>query len=228
MANETPKIWSLYRITNKINNKVYIGQAADVSKRWYDHRKAVKLNNPTQTIHYALIKYGLDSFEFEVIASCKTQDDANCIETELVKQYDSFIKNGKGYNVTLGGMNAPKTEEWKRKVSEKLMGHEVTQETRDKVSKGNTGKVRTANFKQNVGDFFRGKGRTEAHRENLSESLKGNQNFLGHKHSEETKQKLSKIAEGRAPSDMAHQKSVEKTKGRTWKLIDGKRIWMDK
>jgi len=115
MTNEIPEqIWSLYRIINKINGKIYIGQAAEVSKRWYDHRRAVKLNKPTQIVHRAMIKYGLDNFEFEVIASCKTQEDANETETELVRQYDSFVKNGKGYNATFGGMNAPKTEEWKQ------------------------------------------------------------------------------------------------------------------
>lgn len=117
--HEQTQIWSLYRITNKNNGKNYIGQAADLSKRWSDHRRAVRLNKPTQAIHHAIIKYGIDNFEFEVIASCKTQDDANFIETELVSQYDSFIANDKGYNVTLGGMNAPKTEEWKKVISQK-------------------------------------------------------------------------------------------------------------
>ena len=56
----------------------------------------------------------MENFTFEVIASCKTQDDANYIETELVKQYDSYISTNKGYNVTLGGMNAPKSEEFKQ------------------------------------------------------------------------------------------------------------------
>lgn len=117
-AQETQKIWSLYKITNQINGKIYIGQAADVSKRWSDHRRAVKLNKPTQVVHYAMIKHGLDNFEFEVIACCKTQDDANDTETELVKQYNSFIKNGNGYNATLGGMNAPKSDEWKQSMKE--------------------------------------------------------------------------------------------------------------
>ena len=40
--------------------------------------------------------YGLENFEFEVVACCKTQDNANELETLLVMQYDSFIKNGKG------------------------------------------------------------------------------------------------------------------------------------
>lgn len=111
------KIWVLYIITNLINKKVYIGQTTNISKRWSDHRVAATLNKPTQAVHYALIKYGLDNFEFKIIASCKAQDDANFIETELVSQYDSFIKNGKGYNVTLGGRSAPKTEEWKEHMS---------------------------------------------------------------------------------------------------------------
>ena len=113
MAQEI-QMWSLYRITNKINGKNYIGQAYDISKRWSDHRSAVRLNKPTQIIHRALIKYGLDNFEFEVIAGCRTQDDANDAETLLVAQYESHVSTGKGYNATFGGMNAPKTEVFKQ------------------------------------------------------------------------------------------------------------------
>lgn len=72
MHKENTKIWSIYRITNKINNKNYIGQAISVSRRWSDHRRAVLLNKPTQIIHHAMIKYGLENFEFEIIACCKS------------------------------------------------------------------------------------------------------------------------------------------------------------
>lgn len=117
MTNEAHKIWSLYRLTNLINGKVYIGQATDISKRWSDHRRATELNKPTQIIHHAMIKHGLDNFSFEIIACCKTQDDANELETILVAQYNSFVSNGEGYNATLGGMNAPKSEEWRTYMS---------------------------------------------------------------------------------------------------------------
>ena len=200
MAQDTQKIWQLYRITNKVNGKIYIGQAQDYEHRWSDHRRAVKNNRPTQIVHHAMIKYGLDNFVFEVIAGCKTQDDANWAETELVKQYDSYAANGKGYNATLGGMNAPKTEEWKQKISQILMGHEVTKDTRDKVSKGNSGKIRSDEFKKDVGNFWRGRERSEEHRNNLSESLKGNlnavgnKNGLGYKHTEEAKRKIGEAS----------------------------------
>jgi group I intron endonuclease len=149
MTIETPTIWSLYRITNKINNKVYIGQAADVFKRWHDHRRAVKLNKPTQVIHHAMIKYGIDNFEFEVIACCKNQDDANYTETELVKQYNSFVKNG-GYNATLGGMNAPKTEEWKKKLSAHWADPEYKKRVGAVISQATLGLVRTEEAKQKM------------------------------------------------------------------------------
>lgn len=104
----------LYSITNLINGKVYIGQTVDLSKRWYDHRKVVQTNKPTQIVHRALIKYGLNNFKFEVIATCRNQDDANHIEIELIKQYNSYVENGQGYNATYGGFNAPKTEEFRQ------------------------------------------------------------------------------------------------------------------
>lgn len=116
MTNETlkqdNKIYYLYKITNKINGKIYIGQTVQPNKRWNQHRNDAA--NPKIPFHYAIKKYGAQNFEFEIIATCKSQDDTNYIETLLVKQYNSFIANGKGYNATHGGMNAPKTEEFKQ------------------------------------------------------------------------------------------------------------------
>ncbi len=105
----------LYKITNILNGKCYIGQATDFNRRWNDHKKAAKAGKPTQIIHHALIKHGVNNFTWEVIACCLTSDDANIIETLLVTQHNSYIKHN-GYNATLGGMNAPKTEEWKQQL----------------------------------------------------------------------------------------------------------------
>jgi group I intron endonuclease len=115
MTNETHgqnRIIYFYRITNLINKKVYIGQSVDPTSRWRAHRRDSA--EPKVPIQFAIKKHGAHNFEFEVIASCKTQDDANETETELVRQYDSFVTNGKGYNATHGGMNAPKSELWKQ------------------------------------------------------------------------------------------------------------------
>jgi group I intron endonuclease len=119
MAHETPtknnRIHYLYRITNKINGKFYIGQTVQPSKRWNQHRRDAA--NPTMIIHHAIKKYGNEAFEFEIIAECKTWDDANELETLLVTQYNSLVPSG--YNVSLGGMNAPKTEAWRQQMRDR-------------------------------------------------------------------------------------------------------------
>lgn len=114
MANETQmnKIHYLYRITNKINGKIYIGQTVQPDKRWNQHCRDAK--NPTMVIHHAINKYGKENFEFEVIAGCRNWEDANESETLFVKEYNSLVPNG--YNVALGGYNAPKSEIWKEAI----------------------------------------------------------------------------------------------------------------
>ena len=120
MTNDTQKqddkIHYLYRITNKINQKIYIGQTVQPNKRWNQHRHDAI--NPTQVIHHAINKYGIINFEFEVIALCKSQNDANLVEEELIKQYNCLVKDGEGYNISLGGIVAAKSDEWKRAMKE--------------------------------------------------------------------------------------------------------------
>ena len=117
MTNEIPsEIHYLYRITNKINGKIYIGQTISPQKRWCGHKNQAKKETPNQLISKAIKKYGSDNFEFEVIAICWSYEDANWTEEELIKQYDSLANNCKGYNLSLGGETAPKTEEWKQAV----------------------------------------------------------------------------------------------------------------
>jgi len=200
--HEQTQIWSLYRITNKINGKVYIGQAADLSKRWSDHRRAVRLNKPTQIIHHAMIKHGIENFEFEVIASCKSQNDANETETILVAQYDSFIRNDKGYNATLGGMNAPKSEEWIRAMKE--WHASLSPEKRAEISRKQS--VSFTKYIKENGHIALGTKRTDEQRANISAALKAldkeaiyteevrqhmSDAHIGLKDTEETKQRKS-------------------------------------
>lgn len=121
----------LYKITNLVNNKIYIGQTNNLNRRWQAHKNAALKNKPEQIIHFALIKYGLENFQFEHIATCKTWDDANEVETILVIQENSLSPNG--YNVTRGGYNAPKTDEWKQAM--KNWHASLSFEEREEISK---------------------------------------------------------------------------------------------
>lgn len=201
--HEQAQIWSLYRITNKINNKVYIGQAQNYQHRWSDHRLAVKNKKPTQVVHHAMIKYGLENFEFEVVASCTTQDDANFTETQLVEQYESHVSTNKGYNVTLGGMNAPKTEAFKQMMRDYHAS--LTPGERAEISRQQS----EATIKQIAEKGHPAAGRIvseeekELHRKARLENpieytlelrQKMSEAHLGHQDSEETKQRKSESA----------------------------------
>lgn len=86
----------IYKITNKINGKVYIGQSINIERRWKEHISDKRKNS---LIHLAIEKYGEKNFNFEIIEEC-SQSDLNQKEQYWIKEYNSF-KNG--YNLTRGG-----------------------------------------------------------------------------------------------------------------------------
>lgn len=94
----------IYKITNKINHKSYIGQSTNIEKRWNNHLSSV---NNTQDhcynypVYRAMRKYGVQNFSFEVLELCSSEllDER---EQYWVSYFDTY-KNG--YNQTVGGNN---------------------------------------------------------------------------------------------------------------------------
>jgi group I intron endonuclease len=108
----------IYKITNVVNGKVYIGQAANPKNRWSQHKMKAKSEKPTMLVNVVMKRYGIVNFLFEIIASCLDVDAANDAEERIIKQERSHVSLGNGYNVSLGGSVAPKSEEWKTKMSQ--------------------------------------------------------------------------------------------------------------
>lgn len=88
----------IYKITNLINNKVYIGQSVDIAKRWSAHKHPQ--NNEKTALQAAFHKYGIENFQFEIIEECK-EDELNDKEMYWIEFYNSY--NDGGYNMTRGG-----------------------------------------------------------------------------------------------------------------------------
>lgn len=108
----------IYKITNLLNNKVYIGQTTQGNKRWLKHKFYAKDPDRTgQYIHYAMAKYGVDNFVFEFIATSFTQIDADKAEAQIIQQYNSRDKQF-GYNLKPGGGTTGHSEETKQKLRE--------------------------------------------------------------------------------------------------------------
>lgn len=124
----------VYKHTNKINGKIYIGQTCNLRERWRGNGKnyfgSIKFFN-------AIKKYGWDSFEHEILYSGLSKEEANTIERRLIAEYDT-INNG--YNICFGG-HTDLPPESLAKMSESLKrGYIEHPERRDKISKARKGK----------------------------------------------------------------------------------------
>ncbi len=88
----------IYKITNTVNGKCYIGQSRDIEARWKKHLSVYK-SSPDWELYRAFKKYGISKFTFEIIEECQI-NELNEREIYWIAQYDSF---NNGYNMTLGG-----------------------------------------------------------------------------------------------------------------------------
>lgn len=165
----------IYKITNKINGKCYIGQSINIIQRFREH-KSCKADKP---LYRAFKKYGLKNFKFEILEEC-TKEKLNEKEIYYIAFYNSTT-DGNGYNLEHGGefkdiilceeakqkqvasfkktvANMPKEdfEEWHKKIGAKHKGKIISQDQREKISK-------------TLKEYFK----DEENRKRLSEQRKG-------------------------------------------------------
>ena len=114
----------IYKITNKVNDKVYIGQSIRPVKKRFNRHLNDALNNKLDT-HFAraIRKYGKDNFICEVIDTATNQNDLTLKEQYWIRYYDSHHL---GYNETDaiskcgGNTYASKTKEELLGIYEKI------------------------------------------------------------------------------------------------------------
>lgn len=96
----------VYKHTNKINGKCYIGITnRKPEKRWGNNGNGYLTKTKKGTycqpkFAHAILKYSWDNFEHEILFENLTQDEAKQKEYELIAYYDA-IDNG--YNIEIGG-----------------------------------------------------------------------------------------------------------------------------
>lgn len=134
----------IYKITNKINGKVYIGFSNDIQVRWNQHKYSSTHAEGTKqdtVLYRAMRKYGIENFSFEVIETFPTYNRQQLSSREIywIKYYNSYKD---GYNSTVGGdghSTAILSEEdiidiRTRYLSCKERGIEIYQDYKDKIS----------------------------------------------------------------------------------------------
>lgn len=168
----------IYKITNKINNKIYIGQTTgSLQNRWWHHCKP---SSECVCLSRAIQKYGRENFTIEQIDCACSFDELDVKERYWIEYYDSMDKQ-KGYNLQSGGHK----------------NHVFSEETRLKLKNSLKNSVK---FKESC--------RSESRRRKLSESHKGLKqspetiakkikHHIGRKASDECRQRISDSRIGR-------------------------------
>lgn len=190
----------IYKIENKINGKIYIGQTKQkIGKRIYDHIRKNK-----SYLGNALRKNGIKSFSVSIIDFANTREWLCDKEIFWINFYD--CRWPKGYNLTKGGdggdccSGIPKSEEHKEKLRISNTGQIRSLETRINISNSKKGKKRSAESIEKSANSNRGR----PHKKGQiawNKGLKGVSKgwMKGERHSVETKRKISESNKGKAP-----------------------------
>jgi group I intron endonuclease len=112
----------VYKITNTVNGKAYIGVTIrTLHNRWTRHKSSAKTGSQ-HPIHKAIRKHGADKFITEELCTVTTIEDLKQREQELIALFETYGNPAKGYNATRGGDGT-----W---------GKQHTPETRERIRAG--------------------------------------------------------------------------------------------
>lgn len=205
----------IYQIKNLITEKVYVGSAVNIDRRWYNHKSLLSNNkNKLPKLQNSVNKHGLESFIFEIIEECPKEI---LIEREQywIDYLDSY---NKGYN--------------SRPIANNNLGMVFSKETREKISKSHIGKHVSDESKKKMSDYWKNyyktntiynKGKTQETsketREKISKSLKGRsyEELYGVEKAKEMREKRRLSALGKKHSEESKKKISENTK-KQWEL----------
>lgn len=105
----------IYKITNNINNKSYIGQSINIERRWREHKNLKIIDS---ILKNAFIKYEIKNFSFSILEECD-REKLNEKEIFYIKKYNSLKPNG--YNIVEGGNNFQKSVKLSKKDVEEII-----------------------------------------------------------------------------------------------------------
>ena len=148
---------SIYKITNTVNGKAYIGQTIhDAEKtRIRDHFRSN--GKGSQLIKDDIEKYGQDAFTYEILHDGIIPGFLDTLEKEVIAKFNTLAPHG--YNLTEGGGGGFRSEETRRKMSEAKKGKPSP----------NKGKPHSEEHRRKISEAMKGKTLSEETRRKISE-----------------------------------------------------------
>lgn len=106
----------IYKVVNKINGKIYIGQTIrDLDSRIREHKYAAFKRSHNLPFHNAVSSYGFENFDFYFVDRAINIEDLNKKEEFYINKFNSLVPNG--YNAEVGGRNKSSSKETREKQS---------------------------------------------------------------------------------------------------------------
>ena len=197
----------IYLVTNKINNKKYIGQTIrPLQERKQQHISSAN-NKSTYLLHRAIRKHGEENFTWEIVKECVSINELNELEVFYIKEYETFGE--KGYNLTNGGHG---TSGWKHSKETK---HKIGEFTKIFF----TGRKKTEEHKEKLRTFFIGKNYVERFGKEKAKEIINKKKLsyiekFGEEKAKEIKTKLSnsnksKLEEVKNKMSISHKKNLD-------------------
>jgi group I intron endonuclease len=177
----------IYKFTNLMNGKCYIGKTNNIKRRIKRHLNDIKSSKTY--FHKALLKYGIDNFHINIVCICDDFNQLNEMEFHYIKQYKSRQYEN-GYNLTDGGEGSIgyiPTNETRQKISKSLKNRKFTKEWKQKISESkkrnyvktehpNYGKKLSIEVRQKISKSHKGKKVSTATKKKISEWNRSNKN----------------------------------------------------
>jgi len=162
----------IYKITNNINKKIYIGKSTDTR-----NHKQISYYGSGKLIQLAIKKYGVENFTKEIIDKCNTNIELCEREIYWISYYNSSDLTI-GYNITNGGdggdtiSNHPHNIDIRTKISNSLKGRVFSSKHKENLRNNHHSKLYNCDVYDKISKSLKDKPKTTAHRENLSNSIK--------------------------------------------------------
>lgn len=194
ITDAATKTAGIYYWRNNINGKGYVGKSLNLLKRLGQY---IGMQFKAQTTFYAAVKkYGLENFTcYKVMDCCPSDVALNYWETYWIRELDTFIDGGHGYNLTTGGEGGKKSVETRKKIGDAKRGKK-----REPFSAEHCQKMSDAKRGKKLPQF------SDEHRKKLSAAKRGKKlpPF-----SAEHRQKISDVQRGKTLSAETKRKMRE-------------------
>ena len=210
----------VYKITNNVTNKHYIGSSNNVEGRLYTH--FYRMHNGchgNRHLQRAFDKYGKDSFTTEIMKECE--------QSELIHLEQEFIDTLQPqYNMSIIAGRVEFTQDVKDKMSiaqtgnQNFLGHHHTEESKRKMREAKLGNIASEESRRKMSEAHMGEKNhnfsvpMQAEQKlKLSVAMSGNTNALGRKLSDEGRASMSVARTGNG-NPFAGRKHTDETRAK--------------